>query len=267
MRRMTRSLLRVGGGIMGIVFLAGSVLPAAASHGGIHPQFRQEGNFFHCAGPTKVQNMNLMVSDELPSWDTSAPADSLQQGGGCVAMEMPWFNATCSGQTTPGEGAACFSGFFDGNIRDMTIDLYSILSRQARMEPPLTMVVRLEIDGEEIVNGRATFFEPEPAMDGLGERFNFSVADLGCAREVRNSSGQLIDVITDGFATEDGVGSERHEIFIEVDVSTLSSLQSGSMAWAWDASEVPSGVTFNPASLADAPLWNYPRPKDPADCG
>src|SRR5688572_7403626 len=88
--------------------------PAAADHGGIHPTVRTEKTYFHCAGPTKVENVNLPASGSTP-WNTTPPVGSYTGGNGCGAADPA---VQGGGLATIYD--ATFSGFFTGNLRDMT---------------------------------------------------------------------------------------------------------------------------------------------------
>jgi hypothetical protein len=78
-----RTVLR---GLLGVGLVMALAGPAAADHGGIHPTFREERAYIHCAGPTKVHNVNIITDGPAP-WDTEAPTQSVQEGAGCGAFD------------------------------------------------------------------------------------------------------------------------------------------------------------------------------------
>jgi hypothetical protein len=95
---------------------------------------------------------------------------------------------------------------------------------------------------------------------GATEDFEISIANIGFANYVYDSSGNLIDVQTGGFASEDGDGTTEHSIVVSIDSATATQ----NAFWAWDTTEVPSGISFNPATLAPAKI-QVPTPPPPGE--
>ncbi len=83
---------------------------------------------------------------------------------------------------------------------------------------------------------------PVRSATGLSELMEFSITGLGFANDVLDEEGNVIDVKTGGYATEDGPGETARTLRL-----TLSPWYGNNVsAWLWDATEVESGITFNP---------------------
>ena len=219
--------------------------PAAATHGGIHPTFRKEPVYFHCAGPTKVSNVNNATADEAPApWDTTPPAQSVTEGAGCGAIDIAVVRAT-------GAVDAFFQGTFTGNIRDLTVSLHHLLLGRVRSAPGYTVKVQwLQIDGVPLIENTALPVTPVLSSTGLSELVEFSITNIGSATEIKDAEGNVIDVKTTGLATEDGDGTTVHEVMLMIDTDPNET----NSIWVWDTTEVPSGIVFNPDTLAGARL-------------
>ena len=199
-------------------FVAALVLavavPAGADHGGIHPTARTEQTYFHCAGPVKVQNV-YAVQGNLPSWDTTAPAQSAQQGAGCGYYENIF-----SGNPAV---TAAWEGTFTGNLNALTVELHRLLPTQGATTTDVIAIVT--VDGTEVFNGDVTL-QPVESDTGASTVSKFSLRNLK-------------------YMTEDGDGTTERSI--EISIDSYNEQQS---AWVWDTTEVPSGITFNPTSFA-----------------
>ncbi|HEV3473756.1 MAG TPA: hypothetical protein VG602_00060 [Actinomycetota bacterium] len=226
---------------------------ASATHGGIHPTFRSETVYFHCTGPTKVSNLNNInaqgVGMDTPTgWDTNAPTQSVQQGAGCGAIDL-------GAVRNAGLVDGYFKGKFTGNLRDLTLRVHNLLLSRARNTPTLGVKISaLEIDGNLVVDNQAVQVTPVLSSTGASELVELSVTGLGSATEIKDANGNVIDVQTTGLATEDGDGTTPHEITIYLDTDP-NQQQS---AWVWDTTEVPSGIVFNPPTLAAAQIAATP---------
>jgi hypothetical protein len=221
---------------------------AAATHGGAHPTFRNERVYFHCAGPSKVENAN----NGAPSpWNTTAPAGSYQAGNGCGWLDP--------GATSGASADAGYSGTFTGNLKSLTIEAHNLLLSQVDANNIRRITVTLSVDGTELM-AADTFVDmsPELSSTGLTEKFLISITGLGCTKNVLDANGNVINVITDGLATEDADGTTVHQIRLTLD----SSYTDRGGAWVQDATEIASGITFNPATLAPSRI----SPGDPATC-
>jgi hypothetical protein len=237
--------------------------PAAATHGGSHPTFRTERVYFHCAGVNKVQNVAI-VTDGTPSWDTTAPTQSVQQGAGCGALDP----GAARGTAQESIYDAAFRGKFTGNLRDLTVELHNLALSRLRPGQMFILRVRLSIDETPVFTetvGNFVNVVPEASSTGASEKFLFSIRGLGCAREITDADGNVVDVKTAGLATDDGNGDDEHELLLTIDsgiVGAPTQNQTQNSIWVWDTTEVPSGITFNPETLAAGSV----RIDKPASC-
>lgn len=224
--------------------------PAGATHGGVHPTFRNERAYFHCAGPTKVENVNNQGNALSSPWNTTAPAGSYTTGNGCGWLEP--------GAATGGVADATYSGTFTGNIKSLTIEAHNLLLSQVDGNNIRRITIGLTIDDEPIVSGIFVDMTPVISSTGVSEKFLISVPNIGCAKDVLDADGNVVNVLTDGFAAEEGDGTTQHQISLTLH----SSYSDRGGAWVQDATEIPSGITFNPATLASVKA----APDDPATC-
>lgn len=209
---MRRGLLAVLTGLL--VLPLGGI--ATAEHGDIHPTFRAEQNFFHCAGDTKVQNVSYSQG-QIPSWNTTAPPGSVQAGHGCGYYEPLITNAL------PVPFDAVWQGKFSGNLRDLTIELHRMLPAQGATVPNRLVVVIL-IDDEERLNNNNVVITPTASSTGASQSARITLKGLN-------------------YETEDGDGTQERTIRIQI--ASFNETQS---IWVFDTTEVPAGITFNPAA-------------------
>ena len=222
--------------------------PASAGHGGVHPTFRSETVYFHCTGPSRVYQVNwwtvLGTSDADIPWDTKPPTGSLGKGEACAGWD--W------GGTTNSAYDVVFRGTFKGNIRDVTVRAHQLVTHKLRIGGSETLRLYAEVDGVAVFPkgtndraGRKVSVTPVPSSSGDTESVEFSITNLGRADETG----------TGGAALEDGDGTLEHTFTLYLGVDGASSAltsPTGSRlsVWAWDATEVPAGLTFNPPKLA-----------------
>ena len=223
-------------------------MPAHASHGGVHPTFRTEEVFFHCNGDTKLYNanwlLNLGAESSYVPWDTTAPAASATTGAGCGAYDL-------GGVTNPFYDPV-FNGYFTGNVRDLTLRLHHLVLSNTRNGQPVSITVQAVLDGVNLFpgTGKAITVTPTPGNNSATEQFELSISNIGIATDIVDEAGNVVGVETGGAAYEDGDGVEEHQLTIFVGVSEYP--RPG--LWVWDTTEVPSGMTINPATLAPATL-------------
>jgi hypothetical protein len=134
----------------------------------------------------------------------------------------------------------------------MTVSVHNLVLSRARTTGTFTVRVRLLIDGEELLTnaGRNVTVTPVLSSTGASELFEFSITNLGFANEVLDSSGNVVDVKTGGHAKENGDGITERTVMLVID----SAVAEQASAWVWDTTEVPSGITFNPSTLAAAKI-------------
>lgn len=229
-------------------------LPAHATHGTAHPTFRTEHAWFHCTGDTKLYNanwlMNLGAESVYMPWDTTPPAASATTGAGCGSYDL-------GGVTNPVYDPV-FRGYFNGNLRDLTIRLHHLLLSNTRRGQPVSLTVQAAIDGVNLFpgDGKSVTVTPTPANMGVTEAFEVSITNIGFANDVLDAAGNVVGVETGGAAYEDGDGDDEHELTVFVGLTEYP--RPG--LWVWDTTEVPSGITFNPLSLAPAQITADPPP-------
>lgn len=233
--------------------------PAIATHAGIHPKFKSQTVYFHCSGETILYQANWLLAVGDPSsyvpWDTNPPPGSVTDGNGCGGLD--W-----GGTTNPVYDPA-YQGTFTGNLRDMTVRLYTFVTNTTRQAPTDPLRLYAEIDGIPLFppgaqpnNGRTVTVTPQSVNSGLTDFYEFSITNIGYAKDILDPSGNVIDVETGGAALEDGNGEMEHTItlFIGRHGTALGQDPAGHNAgfWVWDTTEVQSGITFNPPGLAEA---------------
>lgn len=236
-----------------------AAVPAFASHGGIHPTFRTEAVYFTCPEPTKVYQANWLLAlggeSSYPGWTTTPPGRSVQEGAGCGAVD--W------GGTTNAFYSVVFQGTVTGNLRDLTIRTHQLLTHQGRTSETETLRLYAEIDGVPLfpagtqpADGRTVEVKPTAVSSGATELYEFSITNLGFARDVLDDDGEVVAVQTGGAVRENGDGTRQRtlKIFLGVHGTALGQSPAGHKAatWAWDTTEVPGGITFNPPTLAPA---------------
>jgi hypothetical protein len=204
--------------VLSIVAVVFAVSPAAADHGDIHPTFRQERTYFQCQSQqVKVDNVQA-TQGTLATWSTTAPAGAfLGQGDGCGSFEP---TARSNG------GVALdtqWKGSFTGNLTALTVEIHD-LSHRARtpLGPNANLIATLWVDDEQLITGDV---KPAPieSSTGASHSYKFSLANLG-------------------LASEEGDGTQVRNYRLELRARDAN-------IWAWGASEVPSGITFNPPTL------------------
>lgn len=231
-----------------IALVALTAVPAAATHGGIHPTFRSENVYFHCTGPTKVHTVNWQLGSGPVPWNTTPPTQSYTAGAGCGGLDTFLYHTD-----TDNIYDATFRGTFTGNLRNLTVRLHNLLIGRVRTIDATSLAVRLLIDGEHylplgIGYGSQVDVIPVPSSTGATELLEFSITDIGTVKEVKDPQGNVIDVLTTGVAKEDGDGATEHEVVLQV----TPFYTPPSNAFVWDAAEIASGLTFNPPTLAGA---------------
>lgn len=192
------------------------VLPSAAG-AAIIPEatFRSERVYFECVGDVKLQNVARVQTATNP-WSTEAPTQSVQDGGGCGHVEY-------------GLGGSqfdlVFEGTFTGNVDALTVHLHAL----SISEPVFSIetIAKLSVDGVERLVTPAETLATTSENSGVTVSAPFTVTGLGYGAEV-------------------GDGTRRRTFRL-----TISSPIRSSMQWVWDTTEVPGGITFNPAAPAE----------------
>ena len=238
-RRIGRPRHRRGSGKRLIVQCCGLLaiaLPASALTSA--PSLRTEEVFFRCNGVTKVANVNtlLYLYGTVPGWNTSRPTQSMQQGGGCGWADPSANPSTPSNPDGSSLHDATWRGTFTGNLETLTVGLHSITMGPSRvyMGSRQTFNVSLFVDGTSM----------------------FGLADDGRANR---ATVRLVPVMSSGhtsalyrfsitglpFRADDGDGTKKRAITLSV-----AAASEHMMTWVYGATEVPSGIIFNPTEPA-----------------
>lgn len=109
--------------------------------------------------------------------------------------------------------------------------------------------------GTQPSSGKTVIVTPVRSSSGASERFEFSITNIGFAKDVTDAQGNVIEVNRGGAALEDGHGTEEHTFLLYIGShgdGTCPDVKTKLGAWVWDTTEVPSGITFNPGTLATA---------------
>jgi hypothetical protein len=191
------------------------------------PTFRNERVWFHCGGTTKVQNASV-VESAVPSWNTTAPTQSVQSGAGCGFAD-----SLLLGTAPANLYDAVWSGTFKGNLQSMTVELHSIYAGAGRALATYGIAARVVIDGKD-QTGNVTVV-PVRSSTGASEMVRFTIVGLERV-----------------FGTEPGDGAKTHTITLSINNRFVDANPFG--AWVFDTTEVPAGITFNPATPEAATL-------------
>lgn len=201
---------------------------AVASPASAVPTLRTERTYFHCAGTNKVQNVETAV----PSWNTTAPTQSVQAGAGCGR-----YNNLLDLGATPMDDETTWTGTFTGNLDTMTAELHNIHVSSYRALATMPLTVQLTINDE-------VYYTHDVAAPVNVPR---TASSTGASDKL------LISFAGIGLNLEEGDGAAVHTISLKV--GEYNEIQS---AWVWDTTEVPAGITFNPPTLTGKVLQATP---------
>jgi hypothetical protein len=192
--------------------------PASATHGGPHPTFKNQTEYFQCLAGNRVQNVPRN-SGAVPTWGPTAPTAALAAGGGCVQYENLLTNT--GSFTSPWDLA--FEGTYTGNLKQLTFEIYLANGPSASIGEG-TANATLLIDGEAVHTATQTTFTPEAAGDIKKIVFSYTKLDKR-------------------FGLEDGDGTTERQIGI-----SWGSFNEQQNLFAWGATDAPSKIVFNPAT-------------------
>jgi hypothetical protein len=192
--------------------------PASATHGGPHPTYRAETDYFQCLASHRLQNVGR-DNGEIPTWGLTAPTQTLQDGGGCVQYEN--LGTTTGSYTSPSD--LVIQGTFMGNLKTITFEVY-LANVQSATIAPGTADANLLIDGEPVHTATQTVFTQETA--GNIKKMVFSYTKLDPR-----------------FGQEDGDGLIEREILFQ-----WGSYNEQQNLFAWGATDAPSKIIFNPTT-------------------
>jgi hypothetical protein len=212
--------------IVGGLLVAFLLLGSAAGAEPIPPSFRSERVYFHCS-TTKVANPD-QLQNVAPSWNTTAPTASVQSGAGCGSVDPTGLAGTAT--VSPYDGA--WQGTFTGNVDKLTVEAHMIYVGAARAAGVVGAQVRLAIDGAEVIPtaSRLVRVTPVKSSTGASEMIRFSITGLSQFTELEEGDG----------TTERTFTLTLHSQYVD---------QNPVIGWVFDTTEVPSGITFNPAAI------------------
>lgn len=206
---------------LALAALTAAALPATAQEA--PPELRSERAFLDCPSPLRVANASTLVDGPV-TWSTTAPGQRLVgSGDGCVHADLTYRDETADDTVQ----ALVMQGTFTGRLGSFNVRLFGTsVSSSDRW----ALRVGVTVDGVEVVPwATPVSVRPKASNSGVTETVELGIVDLGLV------------------ADEDDV---EHEI--TVTVSLDGSDRAGAIAWG--ASEVPSGLTFNPLLPAVATL-------------
>ncbi|HEV3475239.1 MAG TPA: hypothetical protein VG602_07730 [Actinomycetota bacterium] len=195
------------------VVLGALAVPASGQTAEV-PTFRTERAYFKCAEGPKLQNV-AVLQGTIPTWNTTPPAGSFTAGNGCGFYENL---ANASGLNLE------FKGTFTGNLDNLTVELHDIYASTGRPNHQILMRAVLTIDDEPVVESALMNFPTTASSTGISEKIAFTFTELN-------------------FDEELGDGTQVHNIHLVARGGTETQ-----SLFVWDASEVPAGLTFNPAT-------------------
>lgn len=205
------------------------------------PVLETERVYAHCGETQKVSN----VEGGTPfAMDTEPPAASFTAGAGCGTADVVL--SPVEGDT--GEFLE-LTGTHTGNLDSLTLELHMIdagvvrLSQTSPVEPPALPDPAPGLAFDEIYANVELFIDGA-AAGFLGEaRFPAERSDTGASARLRMTLTG-IDLLAE---------DEAGEHTVTVRVKTADYYNGDSGGWVLDATEVPTGIEFNPAEADWAP--------------
>jgi hypothetical protein len=186
----------------------------------------QEDVWIHQAD-TKAGNLPGFdeAASAFPSWDTTAPTDSVQAGAGGGYLAAAPYNQNVN-RTDP-KAAPTFRGTFTGPLDSMGITLY-LFTPARSIEATQAVALTLNIDGETVyvTGGEADRTPLQPAGDAVFKT-DFAFTNIFAAME-RTGLDTGPDAV--------------HEV--ELIISQWFSVNDNAV-YVYDTTEVPSGIQFN----------------------
>lgn len=201
------------------LLVMGIAVPAHATHGGIHPTFRLESDYFQCIAGNRLQNVGRN-NGQIPTWGLAAPTAALQDGGGCVEYENTLTNT--GSYTSPHD--LVYQGTFVGNLKQITFELYLASPGSASVAEG-TATANLLVDGAVVHTATQTVFAPQTSGNYKKIVFHYTKLD------------KL-------FADQDGDGDTEREI-----LWNFSSFNEQQNLFLWGATDAPAKIVFNPATV------------------
>jgi hypothetical protein len=186
-------------------------------------ELREERVYFHCNGDTKVSNVHAVADEAIVGWSTEAPAASFTEGAGCGTADTTLTGATDHNALYD----APFAGTFRGHLDSVTVHAHSLLPVGANLLDEFNVNVLLQINGRTIID-RDTVVTADAieSETGLSSLFEFTVTDIGFIDEERPNRNNMVQL------------------------TLMTHYLDDYNSWVFDATEVDSGITFNPTELS-----------------
>lgn len=183
----------------------------------------EERVYYECIGANKVQNVEILQG-RTPTWTKTAPTTSFSAGGGCGTADSALTNTG-----TPSNGHdGVWAGTFKGNLDSLTMEFHEIDST-SRIDNRKSLLLWVQVEGADRIPRTTT-----ATIQVIGTR---SSTGLSIKYEVTLTDLELVNEIGSGDAERDIMISIRNNADYPG-------------AWVWGATEVPSGITFNPKTPA-----------------
>lgn len=191
-------------------------VPASAEE--FVPVLETEDVFFRCTGNRRLSQADLATSIR---WTTDPPTSSVAAGGGCASHDS---QMCCSGNVSNENYIydAVFMGDTTGNLDTLTVNAWALDTGISRPESTVAFNVYLAIDGKTRLDNVPVTVE-SATTDGV-RHIQFSVTNIGLLSEQDHT--------------------RYHDVHLVMKTPTYSG---SDLTWVFDATEVPSGITFNPA--------------------
>lgn len=213
-----------------IACIVGGLLAAAAlgspaqAESTFVPDLVHTSTYLVCSGTTKLAQANAAIDGtKTVGWDTIPPTQSFQNGAGCASAE-PFVAGTSQPDAVLDLPMA---GTFTGNLSAMSVRLHAV-DTTARVSSSQLLLVDVIIDGRMRVHQEPIEVATVRSLNGTIGVVEFSVTNIRLLDELDSTTTHTVEVRV----------STRYP-----DAGTLT-------GWIWDATEFPSGITFNPARLA-----------------
>lgn len=191
-----------------------ALVPSSSAQEVWEPIFNTERTYVHCGADKATVGERVTYT-----WDTTAPTTSFTANGGCGAFDADKFD---------GEGVT-FTGKHTGNLKQLTVHAWIIdcCLVRAGVYPDIWMDASVEIDGNSVLSETELHVVPIPSETGISRLLEFSVTGIKLLSEA---------------------DYKEHDISITLETAELQ--DGDQIAWVLDATEVQSGATFSPTTLA-----------------
>ena len=126
------------------------ILAAAPAIAEEVPEIAPLTTYFHCSGNVRAQN--ALAAQPVPTWNTTPPAASVQQGAGCGFADP----GAQTGRNQENVYDAMFKGTFTGNLDSLTVRLHDMGVGAARTGAQQELGIRVSVDGDvDVRHGHA----------------------------------------------------------------------------------------------------------------